>query len=74
MLARALAMTLSRIEAGWTSRQLDYVLAVYTSPEQPKDKLAASLGVSRNTVFKTLRSAHHREYRALLDALRTAIR
>lgn len=62
ILLDGMGRSMSEVEKKWTPTQIHYVSAVFDNIETPKAELAEQLGISRNTLYKTIRSAEFQYY------------
>lgn len=60
---------LTFIEEKWTPTQQKYVMEVFFNNEKPKAEIANELGISRNTLYKSLRSANFDLYESNLQGI-----
>lgn len=49
--------SMTKVESDWTKTQMDYVSRKLSEPDKSTGLIAGELGISRNTMYKVLRSA-----------------
>ena len=73
-LINAIGLTLTTIENEWTQTQLKYVTATERSKHLTKEEIAKKLKISKNTLYKVLRSAKYDFYSNQINVIMNYLR
>ncbi len=61
--------SLTKVESEWTKTQMEYVARRLSQPEKSISQIAHDLGISKNSLYKVLRSASAEFYAGQLEAI-----
>lgn len=65
--------SMTKVESDWTATQLEYVSRKLSEPGRSTGLIADDLGISRNTIYKVLRSAdwdfYHGQFTTIIEVL-----
>jgi DNA-binding phage protein len=65
--------SLTKVESEWTKTQMAYVARKLSQPEKSISLIARDLGISRNSLYKVLRSANADFYTGQLESIAEAL-
>lgn len=66
--------SMTRVETDWTKTQMEYVARKLSEPEKSTSLIASDLGISRNSMYKVLRSANADFYTGQLKTISKVLR
>jgi len=61
--------SMTKVETDWTKTQMEYVARKLSQPEKPISLIANKIGISKNTMYKVLRSASSDFYEGQLKTI-----
>lgn len=65
----SVGMSITKVESDWTGTQLEYIARKLAHPNMPVSLIARDLGISKNSMYKVLRSGNLNFYEEQLQTI-----